>query len=348
MNRRRLVDGEDGMNASYASPDGFSAFIRILSDASEWIILSHVKPDGDALGSASAFATVGRQLGKTVVWGGPDEYPSRYLFLAGSVAFRPNLKLSSLRLSEKSVVIALDTSTRARSVEDLDVLPGSVRLLNIDHHADNEMYGTENYVDPASSSTGEIVWLFLREWGIPLQIEVLEAVYTALATDCGNFAFSCTTGRTHRVAAELLEGGVSPAKMDELIRCNATLPALRLRAVALSRAFVAGGFAAFTWLRHEDFLRTGSERSATEFLVNDLLALKDVSFAAFFVEDEECVRVSLRSRGVVQAAEIARVFGGGGHPQAAGCRLPLPLSDAVENMRSLVEERYDERLSSAE
>lgn len=336
------------MNNSYASADGFSALIHILSDASEWIILSHIKPDGDALGSASALASVGRKLGKTVVWGGPDEYPSRYLFLAGSESFLPNLKLSSLTLSEKSVVLALDTSTRARSLDDLDALPGDVRLLNIDHHADNELFGTVNYVDPTSSSTGEIVWLLLRVWGIPLQIEVLEAVYTALATDCGNFSFSCTTARTHRVAAELLEGGVSPAKMDELIRCNATLPGLRLRATALSRVFVEGGFAAFTWLRNEDFPRTGSERSDTEFLVNDLLTLKEVSFAAFLVEDEECVRVSLRSRGAIQAAEIARVFGGGGHPQAAGCKLPLPISEAVENIRSLVEDRYAKRIASAE
>ena len=348
MSRRRLVNGEDEMKGRYASPDGFPTLIRILSDASEWIILSHIKPDGDALGSASAFALVGRKLGKTIVWGGPDEYPSRYLFLAGSEEFRSNLKLSSLALAEGSVVLSLDTSTRARSVDDLEALPGNVQLLNIDHHVDNELFGTENYVDPSSSSTGEIVWLLLREWGIPLGIDVLEAVYTALATDCGNFSFSCTTARTHRVAAELLEGGVSPAKMDELIRCNATIPGLRLRAAALSRAFVAGGFAAFTWLRKDDFLRNGSERSDTEFLVNDLLTLKDVSFAAFFVEDEECVRVSLRSRGVVQAAEIARLFGGGGHPHAAGCRLPLPLSDAVENVRFLVEERYAERLASAE
>ena len=348
MNCRRRSDGEDEMNDSYASSDGFPALIRILSEASEWIVLSHVKPDGDALGSASAFASVGRKLGKTVVWGGPDEYPSRYLFLEGSGEFRPNLKLSSLALTEGSVVLALDTSTRARSVEDLDALPENVPLLNVDHHEDNELFGTVNYVDPSSSSTGEIAWLLLREWGIPLEIDVLEAVYTALATDCGNFAFSCTTPRTHRVAAELLDGGVSPAKLDERIRCNASIPGLRLRAVALSRAFVAGGFAAFTWLRNDDFLHNGSERSATEFLVNDLLTLKDVSFAAFFVEDEECVRVSLRSRGVVLAAEIARVFGGGGHPQAAGCKLPLPLSDAVESVRSLVEERYAERIAPAE
>ncbi|HPE64577.1 MAG TPA: DHH family phosphoesterase, partial [Synergistales bacterium] len=177
------------MNDSYASSDGFPALIRILSEASEWIVLSHVKPDGDALGSASAFASVGRKLGKTVVWGGPDEYPSRYLFLEGSGEFRPNLKLSSLALTEGSVVLALDTSTRARSVEDLDALPENVPLLNVDHHADNELFGTVNYVDPSSSSTGEIAWLLLREWGIPLEIDVLEAVYTALATDCGNFRF---------------------------------------------------------------------------------------------------------------------------------------------------------------
>ncbi len=342
-------DGEKIVDAGPALPPfDFSPLISALSGASDWIVLSHVKPDGDALGSASAFASVGRILGKNVVWGGPDEFPSRYSFLAGAAAFRQNLKLSALSVTEKSAVVVLDTSTRARSLEDISELPPFVPLVNIDHHADNEMFGTINYLDPFSSSTGEMVWMLLREWGVSPGVEVLEALYTAIITDCGNFAFSCTTERTHSIAADLLAGGVSPARMDELIRCNATLPGLRLRAIALSRVFAAGGWAAFTWLRRDDFVRTRSERADTEFLVNDLLTLKGVSFAAFFVEDEECVRVSLRSRGAVEAAEIARVFGGGGHPQAAGCKMPLPLSDALESIRSLVEGKNAERLAVAE
>jgi phosphoesterase RecJ-like protein len=149
-------------------------------------------------------------------------------------------------------------------------------------------------------------------------------------------------------ASDLLTLGVSPEKINERIRCNASLPGLRLRATAMGRAFLVRNFAAFTWLRESDFARTGSDPADTESLVNDLLTLKGISFAAFFVEDTDSVRVSLRSRGEIAAADIAHVFDGGGHPQAAGCRISLPLSEALESVRRLVEEKHAEWLALAE
>ena len=339
----------EGAGVVRIPPSGdFGPFIDALSRAEEWIVLCHVRPDGDTLGSASALFSVGRKLGKSVVWGGPDSFPGRYSFLPGALEYRPNLRLLELPLNEKSVVVAVDTSTKARSVEDIDALPVFVPLLSVDHHHDNELFGTQNFLDPFASSTGEIIWLLLKEWGISLDVGILEALYTAITTDSGNFRFSCTTERTHRAAADLLAGGVDPAKMDGLIRCNATLPSLRLRSTSLSRIFLVRNFAAFTWLRPDDFLRAGCDRSDTDFLVNDLLLLKGVSFAAFFVEDEECVNLSLRSRGVLEAVEIAGVYGGGGHRQAAGCKLPLPLYEAMERVRVHVEEEYAKRLAFVE
>ncbi|MDI9369767.1 MAG: bifunctional oligoribonuclease/PAP phosphatase NrnA [Synergistaceae bacterium] len=322
--------------------------ITILSDASEWIVTCHVHPDGDALGSASAFLTTGRELGKKVVWGGPDAFPSNYSFIKGSESFRENLTLEELRPGTDSVVVALDTANRARSLKDISSLPKDVPLLNIDHHADNELFGSVNYVDPSASSTGEIVWMLFKEWGVSMSIDVLESLYTAISTDCGSFSFSCTTARTHRIAAEMLEAGVSPAKMNKLIRSGSSLQALHLRGVALSRAFISSGFAAFTWLEERDFSNTGAERSETEFIVGELFSVKDTEFAAFFVEDEDGVRVSLRSRGPVEASEIARLFGGGGHRQAAGCILPRPLSRALETVRNAVEGKYAQRTASSE
>ncbi len=267
--------------------------------------------------------------------------PDSYLFLAGTDGFLPGLTLGSLSLCRDTVVVALDTSTAARSVADLSGIPEGVPLVNMDHHHDNEGFGTAVWVDPTSSSVGEMCWMLLRSWGIPIPLEAAEALYTAIVTDCGNFAFSCTMPRTHQAAADLLSLGVAPEKIDQLIRCSRTMGGLRLRGRALERVRSVGSFAAVTWIGKTDFLDTGSNPAETEFLVNELLTVRSVSFAVLFIEDDDCVRASLRSRGALSASEIAHAFGGGGHPQAAGCRLPLPVSEAVASLTALLEEKND-------
>lgn len=321
--------------------DEASKIVSLLAAASGWILLSHTKPDGDTLGCGSALWSVARSLGKDVVWGGPDPVPESYMFLAGTESFLPGLELESLFPGPDSAIVVLDTSTAARSVADLAGIPEGVPLINMDHHHDNEGFGTAVWVDPASSSVGEMCWMLLRSWGIPIPFQAAEALYTAIVTDCGNFAFSCTTPRTHQAAADLLSLGVAPEKIDRLIRCSRTMEGLRLRGRALERVLSVGSYAAVTWIGKTDFQETGSNPSETEFLVNELLTVKSVSFAVLFVEDDDCVRASLRSRGGLSASEIAHAFGGGGHPQAAGCRLPLPLTEAVKSLTAILEEKND-------
>jgi phosphoesterase RecJ-like protein len=185
------------------------------------------------------------------------------------------------------------------------------------------------------------------ELGDPHSSRGRGSLYTAIVTDCGNFAFSCTTPRTHQAAADLLSLGVAPEKIDQLIRCSRTMEGLRLRGRALERVRSVGSFAAVTWIGKTDFQDTGSSPSETEFLVNELLTVRSVSFAVLLVEDDDCVRASLRSRGTLSASEIAHAFGGGGHPQAAGCRLPLPLDEAVTSLTAFLEEKNDTLRSAA-
>ncbi len=315
--------------------------ISVLSGASRWILLSHTKPDGDTLGCGSALASLARTLGKDAVWGGPDPVPEGYMFLAGTENFVPGLTLRALSLDRQSAVVALDTSTVARSVPDLGDIPADVPLLNIDHHHDNEGFGTIQWVDPVSSSVGEMCWMLFRSWGIPIPAEAADALYTAIVTDCGSFAFSCTTPRTHQAASHLLSLGVAPERIDQLIRCSRSMGGLRLRGRALERVQPVGSFAAVTWIGKTDFQDTDSNPSETEFLVNELLTVRSVSFAVLFVEEDDCVRASLRSRGALSASEVAHAFGGGGHPQAAGCRLPLPMTEAVRSLTALLEEKND-------
>ncbi|MGI6784424.1 MAG: DHH family phosphoesterase [Aminivibrio sp.] len=312
--------------------------IDILKRASRWIILSHIKPDGDTLGCGAAFYSLGLSMEKEVRWGGPDPMPEGYRFLAGSEDYVPGLALDSLAISKADAVIALDTSTLARSVAGLESLDPAAPLLNIDHHQDNEGFGTTPWVDPAASSVGEMCWELFEEWGIFLPPEAADALYVAIATDTGNFVFAGTTPQTHRAAAGLLALGVKPARLDQMIKCGRTMGGLKLRGSALNRVTAAGPFGAITWIGREDFKKTGGDPSETESLVNELLTIKTVSFAALLTEEEDGVRASLRSRGALSASDVAKVFGGGGHLQAAGCTLPLPLDEAVKTLKSYIEE----------
>jgi len=325
-----------------------TGIIRILSEADRWIVVTHCKPDGDTLGSGSAFLALGESMGKKVAWGGPDQFPETYDFLYGADRYVPGIAPDALDLKKGDAVIVLDTSTRERCVPGIDFLPEGVPVVNIDHHHDNERFGSIAWVDASASSTGEMCWLLFKQWGAALPPEAAESLYTAIVTDCGNFTFSCTTSRTHEAAGDLLDCGVSPEKLDYMIRCSRTMEGLHLRGRALERIFPVGGTAACTWLALQDFADTGSDPSETEGLVNELLTLRSVSFAVLLVEEEDKVRASFRSRGGISAAKAAHRFGGGGHPQAAGCSLPLPLEEALRSVEDLLEETDGLRTSPSE
>jgi len=338
------------MNDRPPLPEGelITGIIRILSEADRWIVVTHCKPDGDTLGSGSAFLALGESMGKKVAWGGPDPFPETYEFLYGSDRYVQGIAPDALAPKKGDAVIVLDTSTRERSVPGIDFLPETVPVVNIDHHHDNERFGSIAWVDASASSTGEMCWLLFKTWGAALSPEAAEALYTAIVTDCGNFTFSCTTSRTHEAAGDLLECGISPEKLDCMIRCSRSTEGLHLRGRALERIFPVGGTAACTWLTLQDFIDTGSDPSETEGLVNELLTLRSVSFAALLVEEEDKVRASFRSRGGISAAKAAHRFGGGGHPQAAGCSLPLPLEEALQSVADLLEDTDGLRTSPSE
>ena len=314
-----------------------SGIIDILEGAPAWIILTHIKPDGDTLGSGSALYSLGASLGKKVFWGGADPFPKGYSFLPEADSYIQGIDPGDLLHRWGGAAVILDTSTEDRSVPGVRALSEKFPVVNIDHHGDNELFGSLNWIDPSASSVGEMVWSLLSHWEKDYPLKAAEGLYTAIVTDSGNFTFSSTGEKTHRAAADLLSRGVAPEKIEDLLRSNRSLPAMRLWGRALERAEVHSSFAAMTWLFRKDFTETGSAPSETEFLVNELLTLKGISFAAFLVEEENAVRASLRSKGDISAVEIARIFGGGGHLNAAGCKLPLPLESAMKTLVELLE-----------
>lgn len=304
--------------------------VSALRRFSGWLLLSHEQPDGDTLGCASALLVYGQRMGKAVRWAGPDPIPESYAFLPGADRYEPMREIS---VPGDFLPIYLDTSNPERTLRVVGMPERSA--VNIDHHGDNARFASVNFVDPSAGATAELAWEILARLGKPVETSSAIGLYAGLVTDTGRFGYSCTTPRSHRIAAELLEKGIQPELMDRLLYSNWTPQALRLRGRAFSRLdYEPERGIALTWLTRSDFEDTGADLSETEGLASDLLRIRNSRFSAVLIENETSVRVSLRSRGKISAAEIAHRHGGGGHPNAAGMRLPLPLEDSLATLKA--------------
>lgn len=304
--------------------------VSALRRFSGWLLLSHEQPDGDTLGCASALLVYGQRMGKAVRWAGPDPIPESYAFLPGADRYEP---MREIYVPGDFLPIYLDTSNPERTLRVVGMPERSA--VNIDHHGDNARFASVNFVDPSAGATAELAWEILARLGKPVETSSAIGLYAGLVTDTGRFGYSCTTPRSHRIAAELLEKGIQPELMDRLLYSNWTPQALRLRGRAFSRLdYEPERGIALTWLTRSDFEDTGADLSETEGLASDLLRIRNSKFSAVLIENETSVRVSLRSRGKISAAEIAHRHGGGGHPNAAGMRLPLPLEASLATLKA--------------
>ena len=318
---------------------------RALEDASSWVIFSHIKLDGDAIGSSTALFEAGLNQGKRVRWMGVDPVPPNYSFLphVDKHIIRKKYKFDS----EDDLYIFLDSANESRGVEGLKERSPRTAVVNIDHHEDNTLFGTLNCVDAEASSTSEVLWRIMTAANWPITQTIAECFYTGVTADTGWFAFTNTTSTTHLMAADLLAKGVDPPRIYSCVRNNRSIEGLRLWGLAFLRIFRWGesGQFAMTWLTRRDFAAVNAVASETEMLINQIMTIQDVSFAVLLTDDEETrqVRASFRSKeGIVTAATVARSLGGGGHSRAAGAQLAFPLADAIQIVRETVEKAYAE------
>jgi bifunctional oligoribonuclease and PAP phosphatase NrnA len=221
-----------------------------------------------------------------------------------------------------------------------------LHILNIDHHHDNTRFGTVNLVVPEASCTAEIVWQIGKQLGADVTPRIADALYTGLVTDTGKFMYENTTPEAHRMAAELIEAGVDPHEIYR--RLYEDLPFRRL--LLLQRALSSverydGGSITMAHLVKADYEETGAQENDSEGVVDHMRAVEGTAVAVLVREllsdDRDGMRkVSLRATdGTVDVSRIAREFGGGGHPQAAGFTTALPYPELVEKLRGHVLEQ---------
>ena len=317
--------------------------LRALEESPSWLILSHERPDGDTVGSASALAEAAEHLGKKWRWMGKDPVPESLAFLPHVGRFEVcNTLPRPLGLPEPVAVVAVDISAPGRAPEN-DPLSGakSQRLVVIDHHSDNSLGGPLALVDSQAAATGEIVWGLFQRAGWPLSLAAAEALFVAIATDCGFFTYSNTTVDTLRVAMHLVQLGVRPAAIFDQVNARAPLGKLHLWGRALERAVQwHQRRVGFSFLEDEDFLSTGTDRTHIEGLVNQLLLLEGTDFAVLLTEQQEMTSASLRSKGTINAQRLAHRWGGGGHPQAAGFRVRRPWEEVAEEVKKELGQMY--------
>lgn len=320
--------------------------IKKLKLSDKWLILCHENPDGDTLGCGLALFSLAKRLGKEVRVMGRDPVPERYWFLPYHRDYECCKKILEKDVRDV-LLICVDTSTAARSIPGLTEVLSIADSINIDHHGDNHLYCKLNLVDPEASATAELITeIFIQGgWGI----EEREAIclYTGLSTDNGNFRFGTTTPRSHLYAARLLEAGVKPSFIEEYLNENMTPTILKLWGMAYTRTeMFSNNRGALFWLKMEDFEDAGVDSSAVDGLVNMLLKIAGVKIALFFTEINGEKKVSIRTKAPYAARDIASVFGGGGHLQAAGAKFEGTFEGMVNSVKTEAEKYIENRTAA--
>lgn len=311
------------MNEAYQ----LGAITTWLRECYRPLLVTHRRPDGDAIGSMIGMALALRRLDldpQPVLF---DALPGRYQFFQENLRWYRWDDAHDVLEKECDAVILLDTCALSQLEPIAAFLAHAPRTLIIDHHATRDPIGTRDgdlrYFDETASATALIVAEWAFDAGIALQGPLATALFTGIATDTGWFRYANTDSRTMRLASDLVASGVDVSCLYQTIYEQEPLPKLKLVAHLLNSIELrSDGRLAVMYLRKADFTRTGADPSMTEDLVNEAGRLAGTEVTLLFTEDDDQVRVNLRSKGRLDVAELARRFGGGGHSRAAGVRIP--------------------------
>src|SRR5882757_11049383 len=299
--------------------------LRQIGQHERFVLTSHARPDGDAVGSALACCQVLRAMGKQADVVLHDGVPRIYR----SLPFADQVVQSDRVVGsyEAAIILECDSINRTR----LQGLEGQF-LISIDHHVSGRPFADVNWIDPHAVATAEMVFRLAREAGVKSSPEIATCLYTALMTDTGSFMFQGTNQHTFALARELVLAGADPSHCARSIYFAHSVAKMRLLGEAL-RNLKTEGHIGWTWVTQEQMEASEAKEEDCEGLVNYVLSIGEVEVAAFFRElPDGRLRVSLRSKGKFDVARVAEGFGGGGHECASGCSVEGPLVLAVRQV----------------
>lgn len=313
---------------SDAAFEGFEPFIQ---SASEFLITSHVDPDGDAVGSSLGLKLALQDMGKSAEVVLESPLPESLAFLPAAETIR---RPGEVR-RQYGAAFLLDSSSEERAGEVLArcLAPGA-RVAVIDHHWGNDGAGTVRLVNPEASATAELVYDLLELLRVPISPEIAECLYTGILSDTGGFRYANTSSRTLRVAARLVERGARASRVAEALYATKTGPSLRILGLALASLETrSGGRIGAMTISQEMFEKAGAKPEDADGIVQYAKALAGARVGILVQELARGeIRASLRSDGSVDVNQVAGEFGGGGHRNAAGLRVKGDLIQVRENL----------------
>jgi phosphoesterase RecJ-like protein len=318
-------------------PLDWSPFVNLVHSHQRFVLTTHVRPDGDGLGSILALADCLRRHGKGVRLTVASKLPPRYDFLDPRRLVR-QFAAPGDEYRDAEAVLVLDTGTW-NQLGDFGTFMKtlSVPRAVIDHHMTQDDLGALRLVDTTAEATGRLVFEAINALGGPLSPEAAHSLFVAVAMDTGWFRHSNTTPATFELAAALTAAGARPTEAYECLFEQNSAARLRLTGLVLDRLqVVQGGRVAYTEIRRGDYEATGAIPQDSEDLINYVRSVAGVEVGLLFMEQPRGdVKVSFRSRRA-DVAKVAEQFGGGGHRLAAGATLPDPLDDARARVLSAV------------
>ncbi len=310
----------------------FSEIAQALREHNSFVVMSHVRPDGDAIGSQLALGHALEQLGKTVYYVNEDGLPDNLAFLPHS----ENVIQLKGEVLDVEVAIALDCATKPRLGENSLKAASKTKLwINMDHHISNTGYGDLNFIDATSPATGQILYNFITVEDFPFSDVTRDAIYVAVSTDTGSFQYGSTTVATYEMAADLVRRGLKVGDIN--VKTYDSYPYRRvelLRRLLSTLQLSDDGRIADWKLVYSTQEKLGLKPEDSEGLIDMIRAVDGVEVAVFFEElSDGMIRVSMRSKNkAINVCNVAKIFGGGGHAMAAGIRT----EGTIEGVREVV------------
>ena len=293
-----------------------SQVVELIENKQSFAITTHVRPDGDGIGSSLGLCWLLRSLGKEAEVVLRDSIPSSYQQLPGADEVKKVAEING----KYDAVFVIECSDLSRpGIKNLE----NQTVVNIDHHATCEHFGTINWIDPTASAVGEMIYNLTKAIGGRVSKEIAECVYLALVTDTGSFHFPNTTERTLKVASELVKAGVKPSNISEAVYNSYSWSRIELMRQVLE-TIKRSENGKVAWMRQslEMAEKAGAVDGDNSGFVNIPLAAQEVVAVVYMREVQPgAYRVSLRSKGNINVARVAEKFGGGGHKNASGCRV---------------------------
>ena len=321
---------------------------ELLAPSTKVVITTHRSPDGDAIGSSLGLYhfLILNELEVNVII--PDADPEFLHWMAGHeliTVFESDQEKSITLINNADVIFSLDYNRLDRIAEMGSwVEKASAKKILIDHHIDPATYFDFSLSDTSASSTAELVFRFVDSlgWKSLLNKDIAECLYSGIMTDTGSFKFSSTSAYTHRVVADLMDVGLVPDRVHNAIFDNSSFDRLQLVGYALSNKFEfdAERGVSIIGISLNEKNRFKYQKGDTEGLVNYGLSVKGAKMAVFLSEELNFTKFSFRSKGQIDVNKIARAyFNGGGHKNAAGGRLDMPLKESINFLKDVIQNK---------